>query len=140
MVANDKTIIKPKFTMDAGKLSLIYKLMESATMLNLQVEQGYAQNIKALKASLKTLYTFIKRYAKEAYPEDIDKIPKLFDNIEDSIKGWGEQATQSQVTATIDMVGLAFDTLIEIADEVYTRHYETLPESIRARMYSMGGA
>ena len=159
MVDERKTEIRPVYSMDVMRLVVINELSKTADTFYIQMEQGARQQIIPFRATLKVLWSKIKRFVTDKYPDikvtstskdgkettvikgQASSIIQSFLNIDnafdfDHIEKNDEEKFIMAKNGLIEMREL-FDQLI---DEIWTKVYEILPEEDRARLYSLGRA
>ena len=141
MAEDRKTELKPVYSMDVMRLMNINELSKTADTFYIQMEQGARQQIIPFRATLKVLWSKIKRFVTDKYPDKANKILLAFESVDktfnvDFIDKNDEEKFVKARTGLIELREL-FDELI---DEIWTKVYEVLPEDERARLYSLGRA
>lgn len=127
--------------MDVMRLMNINELSKTADTFYIQLEQGAKQQIIPLRATLKVLWSKIKRFVTDKYPEDLKKIAEAFESVDktfdfDYIEKNDEAKFIKAKKGLVEIREL-FDSLI---DEVWTKVYEVMPEEERAKLYSWSRA
>lgn len=146
-----KTELKPVYSMDVMRLMNINELSKTADVFYIQMEQGASQQIIPFRATLKVLWSKIKRFVLQKYPDiekdgkvtegQATKIIKAFEDVDktfnfDNIEKNDEEKFIKAKKGLIE-IREVFDELI---DEIWTKVYEEIPEEDRARLYSLGRA
>jgi len=136
-----KTVTQPVYTMDIMRLIQINELVKMADLFYIQMEAGGEARIIPLRATLKTLWSKIRRFCINKYPKDAEKIRDAFIKVDETFNFSNiESNTPAKYERAKNGLVLIKEVMDEIIDEVWTKTYEVLPEAMRARLYSMGGA
>ncbi len=135
------TVTQPVYTMDIMRLMQINELVKMADLFYIQMEAGGEARIIPLRATLKTLYSKIKRFCVNKYPEDATKIHDAFIKVDDTFNFSNiESNTPAKYEQAKTGLVLIKEVMDEIIDEVWVKTYEVLTEEERARLYNVGRA
>ena len=135
------TVTQPVYTMDIMRLMQINELVKMADLFYIQMEAGGEARIIPLRATLKTLYSKIRRFTRSKYPTEAIMIQNTFTKVDETFNFSNiESNTPSKYEKAKQGLIMIKEVMDEIIDEVWVKTYEVLTESERARLYNTGRA
>jgi len=136
-----KTQIRPVYTMDIMRLVQINELVKISDMFYIQLEAGTRDRIIPLRATLKTLFSKIRRFCKDKYPEETEKISESFETLDETFDFFRiEDNNEDKFNKAKKILVLLKELIDEIIDEIWVKSYEILTEEERAKLYNLGRA
>jgi len=133
--------IRPSYTMDVMRLVTINELSKFSDTFYIQIEAGNRQRIIPFRATLRVLFSKIKRFCSSRYPNETEKLKEAFKKVDDNFDfEYINKNTEEKYIKAKRSLTLIKELIDEIIDEIWVKSYDVLTEDQKATLYATGRA